>query len=143
MNSLYQKYGIKSLKICEHAILIIIAVATLFAIGEEVMLMLDRGSVTLADLLLMFIYLEVLAMVANYAEVGKLPIRMPIYIAIVALARYMILDMKSMDDWRVLAVSVSALVLAATVVVIRFGQIKLPYPVADQSKATGDDKPAK
>ncbi|MBY6186189.1 phosphate-starvation-inducible PsiE family protein [Marinobacter hydrocarbonoclasticus] len=128
MNGLYQRFGSKSLKFAEHGILIIISIATLFAIFEEVMLMFNRGSVELGDLLLLFIYLEVLAMVANYAEVGKLPIRMPIYIAIVALARYLILDMKSMDEWRVLAVSVSALVLAGTVLVIRFGQLKLPYP---------------
>ncbi|MBY5921977.1 phosphate-starvation-inducible protein PsiE [Ferrimonas balearica] len=128
MKGLYQRFGSKSLKIAEHGILIIISIATLFAIFEEVMLMFNRGTVELGDLLLLFIYLEVLAMVANYAEVGKLPIRMPIYIAIVALARYLILDMKSMDDWRVLAIAFSALVLAAAVIVIRFGQLKLPYP---------------
>ncbi len=128
MNDLYQKFGTKSLKFCEHAILILIALSTLFAIGEEVMTVIGNGKVTLADLLLMFIYLEVLAMVANYAEVGKLPIRMPIYIAIVALARYMILDMKAMDEWRVLAVAAAALILALTVLVIRYGQIAWPYP---------------
>ena len=139
MEKLYEKFGTKSLKICEHGILIIIAIATLFAIGEEVMVMVNRGSVTLADLLLMFIYLEVLAMVANYAEVGKLPIRMPIYIAIVALARYMILDMKSMDEWRVLAVSLAALVLAITVLVIRYGQIAWPYPREEKAKNKDKD----
>ncbi|GAA4896703.1 phosphate-starvation-inducible PsiE family protein [Ferrimonas pelagia] len=128
MDNLYKKFGTKSLKICEHGILIIIAIATLFAIGDEVKVMIERGSVTLADLLLMFIYLEVLAMVANYAEVGKLPIRMPIYIAIVAIARYIILDMKGMDEWRVLAVSVAALILAITVLAIRYGQLAWPYP---------------
>lgn len=86
------------------------------------------GAVALADLLLLFIYLEVLAMVANYAESGKLPVRMPLYIAIVALARYLILDMKSMEDWRIVAISISTLVLAATVIVIRWGQLKMPYP---------------
>ncbi|GAA5191060.1 phosphate-starvation-inducible PsiE family protein [Ferrimonas gelatinilytica] len=128
MSNLYQKYGTKSLKFFEHAILVLIALSTLFAIGEEVLTVIDNGRVTLADLLLMFIYLEVLAMVANYAEVGKLPIRMPVYIAIVALARYMILDMKAMDEWRVLAVSAAALILALTVLVIRYGQIAWPYP---------------
>ena len=49
-----------------------------------------RRTVTLADLLLLFIYLEVLAMVTIYLDSGKLPVRMPLYIAIVALARYMI-----------------------------------------------------
>ena len=84
--------------------------------------------VALADLLLLFIFLEVLAMVANYYESGKLPVRMPLYIAIVALARYLILDMKSMEDWRIAAISLSTLILAATVIVIRWGQLKMPYP---------------
>lgn len=118
----------KSIRFFEHIILLIIFVATLFAIGEEVVILFEQKGVTLGDLLLLFIYLEVLAMVANYAQMGKLPIRMPIYIAIVALARYLILDMKAMDDWRVLVVALTGLILAITVQVIRYGQLKWPYP---------------
>ncbi|MFQ6370413.1 phosphate-starvation-inducible protein PsiE [Shewanella sp. YIC-542] len=125
---LYRKYGSKSLKAVEHVVLLLIAIATIVAIGQEVFHLVDKMAVELADLLLLFIYLEVLAMVANYAESGKLPVRMPLYIAIVALARYLILDMKAMEDWRVLAVSLSTLIVATTVVVIRWGQIKMPYP---------------
>ncbi len=124
----YRQYGAKSLKAIEHLVLIIIAIAAVVAIGQEVVHVFSVGSVALADLLLLFIYLEVLAMVANYAESGKLPVRMPLYIAIVALARYLILDMKSMDDWRIVAISISTLILAATVIVIRWGQLKMPYP---------------
>ena len=123
-----RRIGIKSLKSVEHVVLFIISLATVFAIGEEILHMFEIRTVELADLLLLFIYLEVLAMVVNYLESGKLPIRMPLYIAIVALARYLILDMKGMDDWRILAISVSTIVLASTVIVIRWGQIKLPYP---------------
>ncbi|WP_394130985.1 phosphate-starvation-inducible protein PsiE [Shewanella maritima] len=124
----FSRLGVKSLKMIEHFVLFIISLATFYAIGEEIMHMFKRQTVELADLLLLFIYLEVLAMVVNYLESGKLPIRMPLYIAIVALARYLILDMKSMEDWRVLAISVSTIVLASTVIVIRWGQLKLPYP---------------
>ncbi|WP_298439823.1 phosphate-starvation-inducible PsiE family protein [uncultured Ferrimonas sp.] len=135
MRTLYRGYGLKFIKYAEIGILMLIAVATLFAIGEEVKTVWHRGHVELADLLLLFIYLEVLAMVANYAEIGKLPIRMPVYIAIVALARYLILDMKAMDDWRILTVAGAALVLALTVQVIRYGQIKWPYPENGQSQS--------
>lgn len=120
----YRQYGAKGLKAVEHFVLIIIAIATVVAIGQEIVHIFNAGAVALADLLLLFIYLEVLAMVANYAESGKLPVRMPLYIAIVALARYLILDMKSMDDWRIAAISLSTLILAATVIVIRWGQLK-------------------
>ena len=120
--------SIQSLKSIEYLVLFIIALATIFAIGEEILHMFAIKTVELADLLLLFISLEVLAMVVNYIESGKLPIRMPLYIAIVALARYLILDMKGMDDWRILAISFSTILLATTVIVIRWGQLKMPYP---------------
>ncbi|BDM63919.1 phosphate starvation protein PhoH [Shewanella sp. NFH-SH190041] len=125
---MYRRAGLKSVKIVENMVLIMIALATIVAIGQEIAHVISVGTVALADLLLLFIYLEVFAMVANYAESGKLPVRMPLYIAIVALARYLILDMKGMEDWRILSIAVSTLVLAATVIIIRWGQLKLPYP---------------
>ena len=107
--------------------LLIIATATLVAIGHQLHEMVLVLRVTLANLLLLFIYLEVLAMVAMYLQAGKLPIRVPIYIAIVALARYLILDMKEMDNWRLLGTAATALLLALSVFVIRFGHYKFPY----------------
>jgi protein PsiE len=123
-----RKLSLSALKNIEYLVLFIIALATLISITEEICNMINLRTVALADLLLLFIYLEVLAMVVNYIESGKLPIRMPLYIAIVALARYLILDMKAMDDWRILAISLSTILLAVTVIVIRWGQLKMPYP---------------
>ena len=107
--------------------LLIIAISTVVAIGFEVQVMFENGRVALADLLLLFIYLEVLAMVSIYLESGKLPVRIPLYIAIVALARYLVLDMKGMDPWKIVGISASTLILGATVLVIRWGHLKLPY----------------
>ena len=114
--------------------LLIIAIATVVAVGIEINVMIQAQTVTLADLLLMFIYLEVLAMVSIYLDSGKLPVRMPLYISIVALARYLILDMKDMESWRIVAVAVAALVLAFTVLVIRFGHLRFPYPNVDENQ---------
>ncbi|MDV2858601.1 MULTISPECIES: phosphate-starvation-inducible protein PsiE [Oceanimonas] len=119
--------GSRVLDALQHIGLIIVAVATVVAVGIEVNTMWQNRTVTLADLLLMFIYLEVLAMVAIYLRSGKLPIRIPLYIAIVALARYLILDMKGMDNWRLITVAGAALVLALAVLAIRFGHAKYPY----------------
>ena len=119
--------GKKALTVIQDLGLIIIAVATVVAIGIEVRVMIDAKTVTLADLLLLFIFLEVLAMVAIYLESGQLPIRIPLYIAIVALARYLILDMKSMETWRMLAVAGAALILALAILVIRYGHVRYPY----------------
>ncbi|WKE64586.1 phosphate-starvation-inducible PsiE family protein [Gallaecimonas kandeliae] len=127
----FQRWSRDGLAVVQDLVLAIVAVATLILIVSEVWLMISARAVTLADLLLLFIYLEVLAMVSLYLESGKLPIRMPLYIAIVALARYITLDMKEMDSLRVLAAATAALVLAFTVLVIRYGHLKLPYPYKD------------
>jgi protein PsiE len=116
-----------SLDLVQDIGLILVAFATVIAFGAEIMLMVQQRAVTLADLLLLFIYLEVLAMVAIYLKSGKLPIRIPLYIAIVALARYMILDMKDMDYKQMLAVAGAALIIAITILVIRFGHVRYPY----------------
>lgn len=107
--------------------LVVITIATLFATGAEIMLMVKHQNVTLADLLLLFIYLEIFTMVKVYLESGKLPVRIPLYIAIVALARYLILDMKAMDGWRMLVTAGAALVLAITILAIRYGHVRFPY----------------
>jgi len=110
----------------------VIAVATVIAVGIEISSMLEARTVTLADLLLLFIYLEVLAMVAIYLDSGKLPVRMPLYIAIVALARYLILDMKSLDTWRMLGVAGAVLLISLAILVIRYGHARFPYPDKDK-----------
>lgn len=107
--------------------LLVIALATLVASAEEVTKMISLRTVTLADLLLIFIYLEVLSMVAVYLESGALPIRMPLYIAMVALARHLILDMKAMSEWAIIATALAILVIAIAVLVIRFGHVRFPY----------------
>lgn len=105
----------------------LITLATIFATGEEVAKMITARHVNLADILLLFIYLEVIAMVAIYFESHRLPVRFPIYIAIIALARYLILDSKTMGPWGMVAVGVTVLLLMGAVLVLRYGHVKLPY----------------
>ncbi len=109
--------------------LAVIAVATLVAGAQEIVGMVAARTVTLADLLLLFIYLEVLAMVAVYLESGALPVRMPLYIAMVALARHLILDMSGLTQWKIVAIAAAVLILAVAVLVIRYGHIRYPYEV--------------
>ena len=63
----------------------------------------------------MFLYLEILTMVGLYFESGKLPVRFPLYIAMVAMARYVIVDIKEMDNIRLLGVSASIVLVALAV----------------------------
>ena len=125
--------GYKALVIVEDIGLLIIALATVIAISFEVVNMFKAMTVTLADLLLLFIYLEVLAMVGIYLKTGKLPVRVPLYIAIVAIARYMILDMKNLDTLRVLGLTGAVLILAISILAIRYGHTKFPYNDTDDS----------
>jgi protein PsiE len=110
--------------------LILISLATLVAAGQEVAKMVAVREVTLADLLLLFIYLEVLAMVKVYLESGSLPIRMPLYIGMVALARHLILDMKHLGPWEITATAAGILIISVAVLLIRFGHTRFPYPSA-------------
>ncbi|HAO24795.1 MULTISPECIES: phosphate-starvation-inducible PsiE family protein [unclassified Methylophaga] len=114
-----------SLAIAQDIGLIIVAIATLVAVGIEINFMFENGTVLLTDLLLLFIYLEVLTMVAVYYKSGELPIKFPLYIAIVALARYLILDMKNIDTWRILGVTVAILLLGLSIIVIHYCQTNL------------------
>ena len=132
MNNI-RNVGHKTLVWIQNLGLIIIVISTVIATGFEITLMIESKVVTLADLLLLFIYLEVLAMAAMYLDSGKLPVRIPLYIAIVALARYLILDMKNLDTWRMLGISGAALLIAIAVLVIRFGHVRFPYKETDDS----------
>lgn len=122
-----QRAGRRLVRVIEDIGLLVILLATLVAAAEEVVQMVTARSVHLADLLLLFIYLEVVAMVSAYWQSGQLPVRMPLYIGMVALARYLILDMKELDEWRMLAVAVAILLLGIAVLVIRYGHVRFPY----------------
>jgi len=120
--------------------LIATGIATTVAIATEIWVMIDRGSVTLADLLLMFLYLEVLAMIGQYLRTGQIQVRFPLYIAMVALARYLIIDAKDIADMRMLAVAASILLLTLAVLVIRYGHERYPYKEQNYDPAEGRKK---
>ena len=125
-----RRHGIRVARLVEDVGLSILLLATLVAGGIEIRHMWVQQNVMLTDLLLMFIYVETVTMVKVYWESGKLPVRMPLYIAIVAIARYLIIDVKDMEALRVIAVASSILVIALAILVVRWGHVKLPYPVS-------------
>ncbi len=127
MNNSIQQFNQRLLLVAEHIGLLVIGIATVIAMASEVSAMVSAARVTLSDLLLLFLYLEVLAMVGAYYRTGKLPVRFPLYIGMVALARYLVLDIKGMEDWRMLAVTGSILLLTLAVLLVRFGHVRYPY----------------
>ena len=106
--------------------LAVIAIATTYAMGREAWAMVFVSKVTLTDLLLMFLYLEVLVMVTQYFKAGQLPVKFPIYIAMVSLARELILNIEKVTELHMLASAAAIFLLALGVLVIRYGQTKFP-----------------
>lgn len=129
--------GTVLLTAAQYAGLVVIALATVIAGVQEVMVMVSQGKVALADLLLMFIYLEVLTMIGVYYQSGQLPVRFPLYIAIVALARYLILDTKQLDAVRIAAVGGGIVMLSFAVLVLRYGRTRFPDPEEDSPHNVG------
>jgi protein PsiE len=134
MKSQIKTINMRLLSFVENIGLLVIAIATVIAMFGEIAGMAGALRVTLADLLMLFLYMEVLAMVGLHYSTGKMPVRFPLYIAMVALARYLILDVKEMTDWRMLAVAGAILMLTLAVFLIRFGHVHYPYPGEDKSK---------
>ena len=100
-------------------LLSIILISTVIAVGIEIKNMFTNQSVTLADLLLMFLYLEVLAMVRVFWNQQSISITLPLLIAITALARFIILQGKEMDPTALVYEAVAILLIAGAIVVLR------------------------
>ena len=107
---------VKYLQLC---LLGIILVSTIIAVVLEIKLMFVNTSVTLADLLLMFLYLEVLAMVRVFWDQQSISITLPLLIAITALSRFIILQGKEMDPSALVYEAVAIVLIAGAIVILR------------------------
>ncbi len=130
----------KSLHIIEQVGLLIILIATIIAVCQEIIMVFHKGEVALKDLLLLFIYLEVIAMIQIYYQEHRLPIRYPLYIAIVALARYIILDAKSFEQWQLLEVGFTIVLLTIAILVVRYGHVTYPYEECSDNEESKESK---
>ena len=97
----------------------IILISTVIAVGIEIKNMFTNQLVTLADLLLMFLYLEVLAMVRVFWDQQSISITLPLLIAITALARFIILQGKEMDPTALVYEAVAIVLIAGAIVILR------------------------
>ena len=100
-------------------LMVIILISTVIAVGIEISKMFQNRSVTLADLLLMFLYLEVLAMVRVFWNQQSISITLPLLIAITALARFIILQGKEMDPAALVYEAVALVLIAGAIVILR------------------------
>lgn len=103
----------------------IILLATSIAFILEIAHMIENKSIELADLLLLFIYLEVLGMVGNYWSEGTIRLTYPLMIAITALSRLIILQKKDLEASVLIYESGAILILAISVVVLKIRKSKM------------------
>ena len=87
--------------------------------------MYESKDINLADLLLMFIYIEVIGLVRSYWETRSVRISYPMIIAITALARFIILQDKDQDPTNLIYISLAILIVATATVIIRFRNSKI------------------
>ena len=106
------------------AVLIVLA-APVIAFFLEIHEMYENRDISLADLLLMFIYIEVIGLVRSYWETRSVRITYPMIIAITALARFIILQDKDQDPTNLIYISLAILIVAAATVIIRFRNSKI------------------
>ena len=100
-------------------LMVIILISTVIAVGIEMYKMFENRSVTLADLLLMFLYLEVLAMVRVFWNQQSISITLPLLIAITALARFIILQGEEMDPTALVYEAIAIVLIAGAIVILR------------------------
>jgi len=122
-----QNIGTYIIEFFEKSLLTIVALLTIIATFQELLAIFDARKVQLADLLLLFLYTEVLGMVGAFYKSKKIPITLPLFIAMTALARLIILQGKEMEAITLLYEAGAILILALACLAIRYR----PTPVEE------------
>jgi protein PsiE len=92
--------------------LLLIALATIYATASEVVRIIEVEVVNLSDLFLLFIYAEVLGMVATFYANNRIPVTLPLIIAMTALTRMIILQTKDLNAVNIIYEATGILILA-------------------------------
>ena len=116
----------ETIKIAEKILLTLIGIATVFATCQEIYFLILQQKVQLADLLLLFIYTEVLGMVAIFYKSRRIPILLPLFIAITALSRMIILQGKGSDPQNLLYEAGAVLLLAIACFIVTHKNVSKP-----------------
>jgi phosphate starvation-inducible membrane PsiE len=128
------KVGYTLVDIFHRLALFAIGAATVWAAGWTFVEFFQKHHATVSDLLLMFIYLEMGAMVGIYFKTNHMPVRFLLYIAITALTRHMvdIMSHQPINIVEMLAVAVSTFIVTLSVLVIRYTSAKYPSDKKDE-----------
>ena len=122
MHERMQHIGREFVDICHYIILFLISVVVVWTAGKEFLSIVQKGSADLKDILLLFIYLELLAMIGIYFKTHRLPVQFLIFIAITALSRHLVVDVQAVSDnfhlWLLATISFAIMVLSASIVIL-------------------------
>jgi phosphate starvation-inducible membrane PsiE len=107
--------------------------ATVWSAGAAFLEMVHKGSASIEDLLLLFIYLEIGAMVGIYFKTNHMPVRFLIYVAITAVTRLIIdlVNTKHEADMSILLMGITILILAVANAVVRYASFRFPSKSSD------------
>ena len=108
--------------VSEKFMLGVIGALTLVAAGLDVYEMFLLRAVDLADLFLLFIYVEIIGMVGAYYSTHVIPVSFPIVIAITAMCRLLILQGKESEPWVLISSAGAILILAGAIYIINIGK---------------------
>lgn len=109
----------------EKGILILIVILTLGAVGIELGVVWENRSIQIADILLLFLYTEVISMVGSFYRSRTIPVIYPIFIAITALARLIVLQSKDMAPEVILYESLAIFVLGLAALALRYAPLEI------------------
>ena len=125
--------------VIEKIILVLIVLLTVGAVLIELGVVLENRTIQIADILLLFLYAEVISMVGNFYRSQTIPVIYPIFIAITALARLIVLQSKEMAPETILYEAAAIFVLGLAALALRFSP--LPGAVVE-TRPHGDDRPS-
>ena len=123
-------------ELLEKIVLSVLIVCTIIAIGMEIQGMIAVYKVTLADILLLFIYIEIIGMIKEYWVSKMIRMSYPLFIAMTALARMIIMQRKDVDPSAYVYETVAILILAIAIVVLRVRHMEI---LNRRSKKLPDD----
>tara|TARA_B100002052_G_scaffold275795_1_gene279971 strand:- start:368 stop:754 length:387 start_codon:yes stop_codon:yes gene_type:complete len=112
-------------ELLEKIVLSVLIICTIIAIGMEVQAMILNYKVTLADILLLFIYIEIIGMIKEYWISKVIRMSYPLFIAMTALARMIIMQRKDVDPSAYVYESIAILIIAIAIVVLRVRHMEI------------------
>ncbi|WP_296405068.1 phosphate-starvation-inducible PsiE family protein [Psychrobacter sp.] len=142
-----QSIGILMIDVSHYLALLLIGCVVIGAAGAEFFSIIQGGKVDLKDILMLFIYLELLAMIGIYFKTHRLPVQFLIYIAITALSRHLVVDVQAVSDtfhlWLLLTITISIFILSIAVFLLTWTASQYGRPEDNIHKHNQNKSPTK